>query len=146
MKKRELKRCVQLLESGEMNALENELRPLLEEGDLDARYLTTFFSDGSETGEAFDARVVAELSALTELRYPNAIYTLAWRYYHGDDVEMDRLKFKHYLEAATLLGHLGARRDLAIQVEVELNWKGFADPFEDEAGLSDEWPKMSLVL
>ena len=142
MKQNEILNLLQLLEKGDLNTLKEALEPFLEKGDLDARFITTFFSDRSETGEEFDARIVADLTSLTELRYPNAMYSLAWRYYHGDDVGIDQSKYRSLLEAAALLGHPGARRDLAIQVEIDLGWKGFADPFEELDRLPHGWPEM----
>ena len=114
-----------LFEKGKLIELEKLLQPFLEKSDLDARFLKTHFTvDTNESDEEVDARQTQEMMDLSRLLYPKALYVMAWKYHHGDDVERNRSRFLLLLSLSALLGYKQASLDLSKEVELEMDWEG----------------------
>jgi hypothetical protein len=114
-----------LFNSGDLDQLSTDLKPFLQMGDLDARYLACSFSvDLEETGSDFDIRRISELKALADMWHRPSLIDLAWAYRHGDDIDPDIQKFQLFLTAAALLGDQGAAKHLAEFIEAETRQSG----------------------
>jgi len=125
MEKQEAVKLQNLLDTGELHALAEELKPYLAAGDLDARYLNCLFSiDPDESGEELDLRRIEELKALAMKWHRPALTDLAWAYRHGDGVERDKGKFLQLMTAAVLLGDDLAKRHVAEFIEQEIENTG----------------------
>jgi hypothetical protein len=114
-----------LFDDGDLDKLSTDLKPFLQMGDLDARYLACSFSiDPDETGSEFDIRRISELKALASMWHRPSLIDLAWAYRHGDDIAPDIQKFQLFLTAAALLGDQGAAIHLAEFIEAETRQSG----------------------
>ncbi|RYD42202.1 MAG: hypothetical protein EOP83_33005 [Verrucomicrobiaceae bacterium] len=130
MKLATYRRLSKLLKAGKLKNLERELAPFLVENDPDARFLNVHFST-TLSGEETDARLVSELHKLSAELHPPSLRELAWRYRHGDDVPKDYAKFKDLLATAAILGNETAKRDLAVVLEIDLDYSGLAMRFPE---------------
>ena len=130
MKLATYRRLSKLFNDGKFKKLERELAPFLAENDPDARFLNVHFST-TLSGEETDARLVSELHKLSAELHPPSLSELAWRYRHGDDVPKDYAKFKDLLATAAILGNEAAKRDLAVVLEIDLDYSGLAMRFPE---------------